>query len=149
MHKGFPSSTMRLEEVHREIGALRNNSDGLSPASNRGGPSSIPGQIMWDLWWTKWQWSQFLFHQVSHIHLSSGAGTIRQLVPDVPIGLSLTPPHETKKREIGRKMGTLSPPPMLTKVQQHGCLLHCQLRLDAQKNCLQLSSTQSRTKHDM
>jgi hypothetical protein len=28
---------------------------------------------------------------------SSGAGTIRQLVADVPIGLSLTPPQETKK----------------------------------------------------
>jgi len=27
-----------------------------SPASHRGGPSSIPDQSMWDLWWTKWQW---------------------------------------------------------------------------------------------
>jgi hypothetical protein len=29
-------------------------------------------------------------------HLSSGAGTIGQLVADVPSGLSLTPPKETK-----------------------------------------------------
>jgi hypothetical protein len=32
-----------------------------------------------------------------HHHLSSGAGTIGQLLADVPSGLSLTPPQETKK----------------------------------------------------
>jgi hypothetical protein len=32
-----------------------------------------------------------------HSSLSSGAGTIGQLVADVPSGLSLTPPKETKK----------------------------------------------------
>jgi hypothetical protein len=26
-----------------------------SPASNRGGSGSIPGQIKWHLWWTKWR----------------------------------------------------------------------------------------------
>jgi hypothetical protein len=31
-------------------------------------------------------------------HLSSGAGTISQLVADVPTGLSFTPPQETKKK---------------------------------------------------
>jgi hypothetical protein len=37
---------------------------------------------------------QFSFHQLlhTHNHLSSGAGTIGQLVDDVPSGLSLTPP---------------------------------------------------------
>jgi hypothetical protein len=36
---------------------------------------------------------QFSFHRLLHIHhLSSGAGTIGQLVADVPSGLSLTPP---------------------------------------------------------
>jgi hypothetical protein len=34
----------------------------------------------------------FSFHQLLHIHPSSGAGTIGQLV-DVPSGLSLTPPR--------------------------------------------------------
>jgi hypothetical protein len=34
-------------------------SDGQSPASHCGGPGSIPGQSMWDLWWTKWQWDRF------------------------------------------------------------------------------------------
>jgi hypothetical protein len=29
------------------------------PASDRGGPGSIPGQSMWDLWWTKWHWDRF------------------------------------------------------------------------------------------
>jgi hypothetical protein len=28
-------------------------------ASHRGGPGSIPGQVMWDLWWTKWHWGRF------------------------------------------------------------------------------------------
>jgi hypothetical protein len=39
---------------------------------------------------------QFLFHRLLHIlhRLSSGAGTIGQLVADVPSGLGLTPPQE-------------------------------------------------------
>jgi hypothetical protein len=39
---------------------------------------------------------QFTFHRLfyTHHHLLSGAGTIDQLVADVPSGLSLTPPHE-------------------------------------------------------
>jgi hypothetical protein len=41
---------------------------------------------------------QFSFHRLLHNHhLSSGAGTIGQTVADVPSGLSLTPPKETKK----------------------------------------------------
>jgi hypothetical protein len=40
---------------------------------------------------------QFSFHRLLHTHLSSGAGTIGQLVAEVPNGLSLTPPQETKK----------------------------------------------------
>jgi hypothetical protein len=40
---------------------------------------------------------QFSFHRLLHTHhLSSGAGTIGQVVADVPSGLSLTPPQETK-----------------------------------------------------
>jgi hypothetical protein len=42
---------------------------------------------------------QFSFHQLLHTHhLSSGAGTIGQLVVDVERGLGLTPPQETKKK---------------------------------------------------
>jgi hypothetical protein len=40
---------------------------------------------------------QFSFHRLLHTHLSSGAGTIGQLVADVPGGLSLTPPDEIIK----------------------------------------------------
>jgi hypothetical protein len=37
---------------------------------------------------------QFSFHRLLHTHhLSSGAGTVGQLVADVPSGLSLTPPQ--------------------------------------------------------
>jgi hypothetical protein len=50
---------------------------------------------------------QFTFHRMLdiHHHLSSGVGTIGQLVADVPIGLSLTPPQDTKKKkeEISRR----------------------------------------------
>jgi hypothetical protein len=31
------------------------SSGGWSPASHCGGP----GQVMWDLWWTKWHWGRF------------------------------------------------------------------------------------------
>jgi hypothetical protein len=41
---------------------------------------------------------QFSFYRLLHsLELSSGAGTIGQFVADVPSGLSLTPPKETKK----------------------------------------------------
>jgi hypothetical protein len=45
---------------------------------------------------------QLSFHRLLHTHLSSGAGTIGQLVADVPSGLSLTPPQETKKKVENR-----------------------------------------------
>jgi hypothetical protein len=59
------------------------------PCHSTGGSS--PGQVMWDLWWTKWHWGQvfseyfgfpcqFSFHQILRTHLSSGAGTIGQFV---------------------------------------------------------------------
>jgi hypothetical protein len=41
---------------------------------------------------------QFSFQRLLHTrHVPSGAGTIGQLVADVPSGLSLTSPQETKK----------------------------------------------------
>jgi hypothetical protein len=47
---------------------------------------------------------QFSFHRLLHIHhLSSGPGTIAQLVADVPSGLSLIPPQETKKMKRFRE----------------------------------------------
>jgi hypothetical protein len=27
--------------------------------SHRGGTASGPGQVMWDLWWTRWHWGKF------------------------------------------------------------------------------------------
>jgi hypothetical protein len=41
------------------------------------------------------------FHQMLHTHPSSGAGTIGQLVADIPTGLSLAPPSKIKKNELG------------------------------------------------
>jgi hypothetical protein len=44
---------------------------------------------------------QCSFHKLFHVdyHLSSGAVTIGQLVADIQIGLSLTPPQEPKKKK--------------------------------------------------
>jgi hypothetical protein len=35
------------------------SSSGLWPASHHGGPCSIPGQVMWDLWCIKGHWDSF------------------------------------------------------------------------------------------
>jgi hypothetical protein len=80
------------------------SSGGQSPASHRYGPGLSPGQVMWDLWTVALGQffseylsfpCQFSFHWLLHTHhLSSGAGTIGQLVANVPSGLCLTPPQE-------------------------------------------------------
>jgi hypothetical protein len=45
---------------------------------------------------------QFSFHRLLHTHLPSGAGTIGQLVADVPSGFSVIPSKETKKKNTLR-----------------------------------------------
>jgi hypothetical protein len=45
---------------------------------------------------------QFSFHQMLHIHPSSGAGTIGYSVADVPSGLSLTPPPMKLRKVWGK-----------------------------------------------
>jgi hypothetical protein len=49
----------------------------------------------------------FSLHRLlhTHRHLSSGAGTIGQLMEDVPSGLSLTPPHPTSRNLKGNLNG--------------------------------------------
>jgi hypothetical protein len=37
---------------------------------------------------------QFSFYEMLHTYLLSGAGTVGQLMANVPGGLSLTPPHK-------------------------------------------------------
>ena len=39
--------------------AVCRGSGGQSPASYHGIPDSIPGQLMWDLWCTRWHWTCF------------------------------------------------------------------------------------------
>jgi hypothetical protein len=84
------------------------NLGGLSLASHLGDPGSSPGQVMWDLWWTKRHWGRFprstsvslpiLIPPTSPHSYVIRAGTIGQLVADVRSGFSLTPPQETKKK---------------------------------------------------
>jgi hypothetical protein len=44
---------------------------------------------------------QFIFPQMLHTHVSSGAGTIGQLVAEVSSELSITLPHETERKQVG------------------------------------------------
>jgi hypothetical protein len=37
---------------------LCHSSGCLSPVYHRGAPVASPSMVMWDLWWTKWQWSR-------------------------------------------------------------------------------------------
>jgi hypothetical protein len=53
---------------------------------------------------------QSSFHRLLHTHhLSSGAGTTGQILADVPSGLSLTPPRETKKQQKNPTLYPSSP----------------------------------------
>jgi hypothetical protein len=64
-----------------------------------GGPGSIPGQVMWDLWWTKWH----SFHELLHNHdRSTGAGTIAQQWPTYQVSVSPHPEKLKKKLLDGR-----------------------------------------------
>jgi hypothetical protein len=57
---------------------LRHRLGTYPAASYGGGLGSIPGQAMWNLWWTKWPWGgfssstlfpcQFSFHQLLDSH---------------------------------------------------------------------------------
>jgi hypothetical protein len=51
------------------------SSGGQSLALHRGGPGSSPGQVMWDLRWTKWHWGRFSpITLVSPVNLHSTNG---------------------------------------------------------------------------
>jgi hypothetical protein len=65
----------------------------------------VLGQIISEYWGFP---CQFSFHRLlhTHHHLSSGAGTIGQLVADVPSGLSLTPPQGKEENAKGGRGGT-------------------------------------------
>jgi hypothetical protein len=56
------------------------------------------GQVFSEYFGFPCQSSFRLLHTHTH-HLSSGAGIIGQILADVPSGLSLTPPQETKKKK--------------------------------------------------
>jgi hypothetical protein len=68
---------------NRRLGAPQSRSPRLGKATNlfpigcataqavsrrtfyHGGPVSIPGRSMWDLWWTKWYWDRYFFSSTS------------------------------------------------------------------------------------
>jgi hypothetical protein len=45
--------------ISSRILAICTTVNNRSPTSHRGSPSSSPGQVMWDLWWKKWQCGRF------------------------------------------------------------------------------------------
>jgi hypothetical protein len=51
----------RLKDKDRDSSSLSgkrcdNAKELRSPVTHRGGSASIPGQVVWDLWWTTWHW---------------------------------------------------------------------------------------------
>jgi hypothetical protein len=63
---------------------LCSNSDRYSPAFHRGGPVSIWGQVMWDLWWAKWQWDRLpLSTSVSPASFHSNCCTLFYFHPEL------------------------------------------------------------------
>jgi hypothetical protein len=58
------------------------------------------GQVFSENFFFPYQFSfHRLLHNNNHQHLLSGAGTIGQTVADVPSGLILTTPQESKKKK--------------------------------------------------
>jgi hypothetical protein len=90
---------------------------------------------MWDLWSTKPHWSRFSpstsaclsFHRLlhTHHHPSSGAGTIGQIVGDLPSGLSLTPTQETKQTKKNLKICTRQPKKKKEKIFTNNAMAQC------------------------
>jgi hypothetical protein len=62
---------LQFIKVHSSLGLCHSLGD-YSLASQIGGPSSIAGQVMWDIWWTKWHSEYFCFpYQLSFDHCST------------------------------------------------------------------------------
>jgi hypothetical protein len=59
-----------------------------SLTSHRGGLDSVPGQVMLDLWWTKWNLGKF--YPLTPVFFANYVSI------NVPNGFSLVPLHETK-----------------------------------------------------
>jgi hypothetical protein len=54
-----------------------------------------------------------------HLLVSSRAGTIGQLVVNIPNGVSLTPPHKTKKKKHQKKGSEDKSCPCILLVKHH------------------------------
>jgi hypothetical protein len=90
------SSYLRLDLGRAITQAVSRRLPGFDPRSSHLG-FVVDKMALWKSSSEYFRFScQVSFHQMLHIHLSSGAGTISQLVTDVPIGLGLTLLHEKK-----------------------------------------------------
>jgi hypothetical protein len=60
-HYPHDNKSQQFVESNLLCDSISNHPDcrAIAEVSNRGGPSLNPGQVMWDLWWTKWHWGRF------------------------------------------------------------------------------------------
>jgi hypothetical protein len=84
--------------------ALRSNIDGLAIAQevsrwHTTAAARVRAQVMsCGICGGQWHWGRFSPNTSVSPHSTSGADTIGQLVADIPNGLTLTPPQETKQK---------------------------------------------------
>jgi hypothetical protein len=91
---------------------------------------------MWDLWWTKWHWGRFspsTSVSPANPHSTDCSTVIiiiiirgwynRPTVADVPSGLSLTPPRETKKKTYHWVVSRLRMPGAILQLPQYAFIL--------------------------
>jgi hypothetical protein len=56
----FHSSNSVIKLMKNNCNVLSSIGRAIAQASHRGDPGSIPGQVTWDMWWTKWHWGSIL-----------------------------------------------------------------------------------------
>jgi hypothetical protein len=94
-----PCAVKSLEDKNNPgTWACRSSGGGVKPCRICGGQSGTGAGFLRVL-----RFPCQSFHRLLHAHHypSSGTGTIDQIVADVPSGLSLTPPQETKQNNPG------------------------------------------------
>jgi hypothetical protein len=98
-HQAILYFTLVVPQLRRVVASFPPRRPGFDPRSRQVGfvvDKLALGQVFTDYFGFP---CQFSFHQLLHTHLSSGAGTIGQLVADIPRGLTVpSHPNKIKKK---------------------------------------------------